>query len=598
MKKFKILTALITTLVIVMTFCLPVFAADSFTIKITKKDDAAHTYEAYQIFTGTVGGEDLLTNVQWGSSIAEANQADFLTGIQALTFGTATPFSACTSAADVATVLCEADDADKEALAATFAAYIGSSNLLAATPTASVDIAADETDGTMTVSSPGYYFIRDKKNTLEGSIGAYTEFILKVCANVDLESKSDVPTLDKNIIQDTAKVKAATVSIGDYVKYQLDSVVPNMDGYNRYYFNIHDTMSAGLTFCEEDTTHPLTITIGTKTLVVDTDYTVTSTTDANGITELTIVLKEFYNNYKDAAGQAITVTYFAQVNEDASLTTDPANMNDAYLVFSNDPNYDYDGTKNPDTPDTPPEPSTPGDTPITPTGKTPESKTVVYTTGIQVIKVDKNTKNLLNGATFELAGTGVKTTLTFTMKFTENAAGTFYQLADEDGTATGKYTQLAPTDETLAKYVQDSGAAVKYIAELDSKTANTSTDTKQELVMTETGILTVYGLNAGEYTLTEKTAPTGYNALAEPISIEIAGTPSLTGCTWTATVDDVDVPFNAENYLPITIENSKGAVLPATGGIGTTILYVLGSILMIGAGVVLVTKKRVEMKKK
>ncbi len=597
MKKFKILTALITTLVIVMTFCLPVFAAtDSYTIKITKKDGEEHTYEAYQIFSGTVSGEDALEGIGWGDGIAADKQGDFLSGIKNLKINNVTPFADCGNAAAVADVLSKAKATDKEAYANAFAAYIGGFEYLDANNAKSIKIEATDTEGTIEDTSPGYYFIRDKKNTLEGKNGAYTEFILKVCGNVNLDAKSDVPTLKKNILKDTEKLQADTVSIGDYVQYQLDSVVPNMDGYNRYYYNIHDTMSAGLTFCNNDETHPLTITIGTKTLASDA-YTVTSTTATNGKTELTIVLKEFYNNYKDAAGQAITVTYYALVNEKASLTTTPENVNDAYLVFSNDPSYDYEGYKNPNTPDTPDTPPS-GGTPTTPTGKTPESTTVVYTTGIQVIKLDKNTKNLLNGAVFKLTGTGVKTTLTYKLTFTPDSNGTFYQLADDQGVGTEEYTQLEPTDATLANYVRENNAAVKYIAELGSSTKNTSTDTELVLDMTETGILTVYGLNAGEYTLEETTEPLGYNKLVDPIAIVIEGTPTLEKCTWSATVDGETVTFNEDNYLPLTIENSKGTVLPATGGIGTTILYVVGSILMIGAGVVLVTKKRVEMKKK
>ena len=47
----------------------------------------------------------------------------------------------------------------------------------------------------------------------------------------------------------------------------------------------------------------------------------------------------------------------------------------------------------------------------------------------------------------------------------------------------------------------------------------------------------------------------------------------------------------------VTIENNQGATLPSTGGIGTTIFYVLGAILAIGAGILLVTKKRMNADK-
>ena len=92
------------------------------------------------------------------------------------------------------------------------------------------------------------------------------------------------------------------------------------------------------------------------------------------------------------------------------------------------------------------------------------------------------------------------------------------------------------------------------------------------------------GLKNGTYYLLETEAPAGYNLLDAPVEITINGSSatatSLTSLTHTEQV-----------------ENSTGAVLPSTGGMGTTIFYVTGSVLVLAAVVLLVTKKRMKSAK-
>ena len=64
------------------------------------------------------------------------------------------------------------------------------------------------------------------------------------------------------------------------------------------------------------------------------------------------------------------------------------------------------------------------------------------------------------------------------------------------------------------------------------------------------------------------------------------------GCTWTFTKDQ-NAPSTADIFN-IEVENKAGSLLPSTGGIGTTIFYVVGGILVIGAGILLVTKRRMK----
>ncbi len=97
-----------------------------------------------------------------------------------------------------------------------------------------------------------------------------------------------------------------------------------------------------------------------------------------------------------------------------------------------------------------------------------------------------------------------------------------------------------------------------------------------EVMTTADGKAYFKGLANGDYWLVETTTPAGYNPLEKPVDVKVEG--------------------NADSQTSLTvtkeIENKTGAVLPSTGGMGTTVFYVLGFVLVVGAGVLLVTKKR------
>ena len=107
------------------------------------------------------------------------------------------------------------------------------------------------------------------------------------------------------------------------------------------------------------------------------------------------------------------------------------------------------------------------------------------------------------------------------------------------------------------------------------------------------GNITFEGLDAGTYYLEETKAPTGYNKLTAPITVVISSTLPTTGGTasYTVTADGA----TTTDYT-VRVENKAGTELPSTGGIGTTLFYVIGGGLMVAAIVLLVTKKRMENK--
>lgn len=96
----------------------------------------------------------------------------------------------------------------------------------------------------------------------------------------------------------------------------------------------------------------------------------------------------------------------------------------------------------------------------------------------------------------------------------------------------------------------------------------------------ENGKFTIQGLDAGTYYLTETKQPDGYNKLTSPITININ--------------ENGQIKVGGKDVTQVEVENKSGSLLPSTGGRGTTLFYILGAILVVGSGVVLITKKRMK----
>ena len=157
----------------------------------------------------------------------------------------------------------------------------------------------------------------------------------------------------------------------------------------------------------------------------------------------------------------------------------------------------------------------------------------------------------------------------------------------------GTFTETAPTTETESKYVSNS---VKY-----AKVTDSTEQTKMQKVTASgttdaNGLITFKGLGAGTYYITELKTLGGYNLLTAPITVTITGTPSATGSGYSWSVSS-NAKFE-DDMVKLTVENNKGSVLPITGGIGTTIFYVIGGLLVCGAAVMAITKKKLSVEDK
>lgn len=104
-----------------------------------------------------------------------------------------------------------------------------------------------------------------------------------------------------------------------------------------------------------------------------------------------------------------------------------------------------------------------------------------------------------------------------------------------------------------------------------------------ELASLTDGMIHIEGIKAGTYYLKETEAPKGYNLLKTIQKIEI--------------LEDGSIKLNGtENTGNVRVQNNKGSLLPSTGGMGTTLIYLIGGALVLGSGIVLANKKRAKAK--
>ncbi len=411
------------------------------------------------------------------------------------------------------------------------------------------DASAEATSESVTIplTEPGYYIVtgsvkaNDPGNPNKEIVSAV--ILDNAAPTASVEPKASVPPFDKNItavdgstgnILDLLnnKGKDAVAKVGSVVSYQLDSLVPDLTGYDDYTFIFHDALSEGLTYNENS--FALTINGTTENIAP------VFAADKKSFT-LTIP----YNVLNKAAyskGDAIVLTYQCTVN-DSALTYDFEN-NTAFLEYSRSPYVDE-------------------------TNHTPEKKTYVIDINLDVLKTDNtpapNTKKL-DGAQFKL-----------------------FRLA-ADGT-TREYYKWDGSDKKVT-WVADTQAAPA-----DVFTTNTEGKLDQQ----------IRGLDKGTYYLLETKAPDGYNVLKDPVTVVISVVKtadkeevvySATYANEAATMTNGTVDLTEQTHAqkqPVatgTIINQSGVQLPSTGGIGTTIFYVVGGVLVLAAIILLVTKKR------
>lgn len=460
-------------------------------------------------------------------------------------------------------------------------------------PSVTIDNSNNDGSNNLKVDVPyGYYVINDVTSTLTDQQRPSAVMINTTTPCAQITIKADTPDINKAIVENGSDVTSNEASIGDTVNFKLTTKIPDMTGYIRYFYNITDTLSPGLTL-DDATDAGFTVTLDgtalTRVAAGDTTtanaYEVEKNLNDNGTSldpsddywEFTIVFRNFiqYKDYIKTTGKAgaIVVTYGAVVNEYASYGSVP-NENTVKLIFCNNPSNTGTGDK-PDEEE--------------PYGVTTEKKTYTYVTKITLLKVDsKDTTKTLAGAEFQIKGTSNKMAHVIGAEFqavTAPATGDYWLLKD------GTYTKTGPSTGTESLYVS---TTQKYnLVTIDEVVADAISDVNVVGWTDANGNLTFAGLGAGTYTITELIAPDGYNLLLNPIHITVAW--DSTTHAWSYTSSDIAsgaLARQEDQTLKLTIEDSKGGELPSTGGMGTTLFTIGGLILMAGAALVLVIRRK------
>lgn len=414
--------------------------------------------------------------------------------------------------------------------------YIVNNLLNSADPFATIGKVGEEFVASKVVPT-GYYMIRDKAETLTGKDDSYTLYIVKITGDVTIEPKADKPSLTKKIkdVNDSTGETngwqdSADYDIGDAVPYRLTATVAT---------NFASYKGAYKLVFHDTMEDGLTFNESSVKVFVNeaevknTFYEVTKTNEHNFTVTIADLKALTYgeNGRKVQVGDMIHVEFTATLNENANIGA-KGNLNTGYLEFANNPNSEQ------------PE-----------MGETPKDTVIAFTYQVVINKVKENKEPLI-GADFKL----------------EKKIG-------------------------AAEWV-----------EIDRKTGTTAGS-----------VFTFKGLDDGTYRLTETAVPGGYNKMADVIFTVTAnhvekvnglndatrytvltslngtaenGVITLTEQKKAETINDQETEII--EGLTTQVVNKSGATLPETGGIGTTIFYVLGGMMFVGAALILVVRRKAE----
>ena len=392
------------------------------------------------------------------------------------------------------------------------------------------------TDGKYVISglAAGYYLVKDQDGSLTGDNDSYTEYIIQVVGNVTATPNSDVPEVQKKVKDINDSTDTTKTDWQDSADYDIGDSIPF-----QLKATLADNVSSYTTYkvvFHDTLSKGLTYNNDAKVYIGGTEtngFTVTATVNADGTTTLTVSCDDV-KALGAGNSSVITVEYTGKLNENAVLGS-AGNPNEVYLEYSNNPNKSEKGNNE--------------------TGETPKDVVIVFTYKTIINKVDSENAPL-TGAAFK-----------------------------------------------LEKLIKGKDGA-----------ADTWTTVKEFTVDETTTSFTFSGLDDGQYKLTETKTPAGYNTI-DPIYFVIEATHDVTADaptlkTLNAYLTDANGNKQTEmkdgesvnidlgtvdltaGSITTTVVNKSGSELPSTGGIGTTIFYVLGGVLVLAAVVLLVTKKR------
>ena len=536
-KAIKKLLAALLAVAMVCAMAIPAFAENS-----EGDVDSHHTYSAFQIFKGDVEGNNIkdfkISNVDWGSNIIN-NPDDFLNKLREADY-IGPLFTNAKSAQEVLAVISQWHDSDDDSIAfARFVCHYLYSN--DANPTYVVRAGSNAL--TIPEAKAGYYLFVDTTDfSKDDSYHSYNSFLLMVTKgnwNVPITPKAEKPTVEKKVYDNPDGTStggfgsSADHAINEKFQFQLTATLP--DSTNRAY-DYYDKYSV---IFHDTLSEGITYDKDDEldSVVIKSNGNTYNITDSSKYTIDTTDLESQNSFVVNIDVKACAKDAGFDLNNGATITvTYTAHLNDeAYVNTAGGSTSNINKVYLTYSNNPKDEPSI---------GKTPESTPVyVYTYQLNNTKHQDTEKGpALEGACFRL------------------------------------YSDEACTDQSEVQLYQKDGFYYPIKDVLGKEVV--------EMKSAANGTFNVKGLDAGTYYLKEITPPDGYSA-CKVIPVTIKADHSRN--------DQVNLEGS---NLTNDIVNIKagGITLPSTGGIGTTLFYVVGGGLMVAAIVLLVTKKRMENK--
>ncbi len=538
MKKMKKMMALVIAMVMVLAMSMTVFAAGEGSLTVKNSEEGV-TYNFYKIFDLT--GQDT-SNPTDGTYDAvtytiDSDWTNFFIGDTAP--GKAyivDTNSGSLNAINVNGATKYINITEDNRVAFTNAAMKYAIDNSLATDKTATGVASG--DVSVTGLDLGYYLMvpvdqtDEKTNPLTtGSIASLTSTV----PNGDIYVKATKPTVVKTD-------NTVSADIGQTVTYTLEGKMPNTSGTTSFTYKLQDEMTTGLTFNKD-----VVVTLEGVTDPITAQCTIDYTTVTNGfVCDIPVASLQGTNGAN--IGKKITLTYTATVNENAIQSTNEKNK--AKVIYGRNPSDLEESI------------------PV---------EEELYSANIDIIKYtgdDATSGTKLADASFALM----------------NSEGKYYHWVEAVGTE-GQEGYVAAHVEwvTVANAPTDGSANVtdaQAKALADATTITTKTTTAD-------GTATFEGIKDGTYYLVEYAAPDGYNRLATPQAVTVQGTDVDNTTTHLEnTAYAGQETFDQAVDATAEVLNQSGSVLPSTGGIGTTIFYVIGAILVLGAGILLVTRRR------